>query len=106
MNSRFTDEQLLVSDDAFLIPKEREYKKFLIENKKRIKEHAKQVQEAYEYDKAEKINHDAMIFYPHDLEGKQVELDAEAFKVIEAWETVPVLLKKAIVAIANIRGAA
>ena len=106
MNSRFTDEQIVLCDDAFLSPEELELKNFLIENRKRIEQSAKEAKEEEDRLKAAQINYEVVLYYPHDIEGKEVELDEDAFKLIEAWTKIPSLLKQAIVAIAKIRGAA
>ena len=50
-------------------------------------------------DRTEKDTYDAFLFYPRDLEGRCVELDAEAFEVIEAWAHLPATLKTAVVSI-------
>lgn len=59
-------------------------------------------------DRAEKDNHEALLFYPHDTEGKCIELDAEAFEVIESWASLPDALKTAVVSIvrSNAKGGA
>ena len=59
-------------------------------------------------DRDGKDNYEALIFYPHDTGGKCVELDAEAFEVIESWEALPDALKTAIVSIvrSNAKGGA
>lgn len=58
---------------------------FLQENQKRIDQGAKTLQEENQSMAAKKLNYDALLFCPHDLEGKEVELDASAFEVIESW---------------------
>lgn len=52
-----------------------------------------------ERDKAKKETYDALLFYPRGPTGRCVELDAEAFEVMEAWATLPATLKTAVVSI-------
>ena len=44
--------------------------------------------EEHEQELALKVGYDAWLFYPHDMEGTDVDLDAEAFEVILAWESL------------------
>ncbi|MDF7809543.1 hypothetical protein P4E94_19050, partial [Pontiellaceae bacterium B12219] len=92
-------EKLIACDDVFLSPAEREYKQFLIENQKRIDTASKEARIEREKEIAEKTNYDGYIYYPHDLEGKYIERDAQCFEVLEAWPSLPDSLKSAIVSI-------
>jgi hypothetical protein len=104
VQKRAHDEQtysknLMACDDVFLSPEQRDLKQFLIENQERIDAVADESRIGREKEKAEKTNHDGIIYYPHDLEGKYIERDAECFEVIEAWPDLPGSLKSAILSI-------
>ena len=48
----------------------------------------RKLDEETEQEIADKVGYDAILFYPHDLDGTEVDLDAEAFEVIFAWSAL------------------
>lgn len=77
----------------------REYQQFLEENQARIDAHATESRIQHEKDKAEATEYEVILFYPHDLDGKGLTLDATAFSVMESWPALPDPLKEAVLSI-------
>jgi hypothetical protein len=72
------------------------------EHKKQLDIWTQKVRQEYEEQRALKTNYDALIFAPHDLEGTQVELDAEAFELITSWGQLPAQFKASLATLVRI----